>query len=133
MRALDVPEDLIVALHEARTAKEFGPALFALVNQALPSRALVLFLRPLEFELPALCSRPEFQFVCDEYIAGRHTDDIWLQRSPINPDIPSCAIPTTRLRRCCANRRSITGAWPRPAASTAPPSSRGSGTPGWRR
>jgi DNA-binding CsgD family transcriptional regulator len=83
-----VSDDSIVRLHEAQTTQELVPALFAVFEAALPHHALVLILRPIEFELPSHCSRPEFQFLCDDYISGAHSDDIWLQRSPVDPQLP---------------------------------------------
>lgn len=88
MSFLATSDQSIIRLHEARTAREFAPALFDFVGQALPQEVLFLVLRPLEFELPSFCSRAEFQPICDNYIAGAHEDDIWLKRSPIRPDVP---------------------------------------------
>ena len=88
MSVLASSDQAIIRLHEAATVREFAPALFDFVSQALPQEVLFLVLRPLEFELPSFCSRPEFQPICDNYIAGDHQDDIWLQRSPIRPDVP---------------------------------------------
>lgn len=88
MSILAASDKATVRLHDATTPREFAPALFAFMAQALVQETMVLTMRPLEFELPAYSSRPEFQPVCDDHIAGGHTDDIWLQRSPIRPDIP---------------------------------------------
>jgi DNA-binding CsgD family transcriptional regulator len=77
-----------VGLHEAKTPRELAPALFKFMREALPQQVLFLVLRPLEFELPSFCSRPDFQKICDNYIAGDHRNDIWLKRSPVNPETP---------------------------------------------
>jgi DNA-binding CsgD family transcriptional regulator len=81
-------DQLIVQLHSARTTSELVPALFAFASHEIVHHASFLVLRPIEFELPSFCSRPEFQFLCDDHISGSHTDDIWLQRSPVDPSIP---------------------------------------------
>jgi DNA-binding CsgD family transcriptional regulator len=88
LNSLTVPDEAIVCLHEAQTTQELVRALFAFLEEAIPQHALFLVLRPIEFELPSHCSRPEFQFLCDDYISGSHTDDIWLKRSPVDPQIP---------------------------------------------
>jgi DNA-binding CsgD family transcriptional regulator len=82
-----LPDSTIIGLHDARTLRELAPALFKFIADALPQEMLFLMLRPLEFELRAFCSRPELQELCDNYITTDHKDDIWLQRSPITPDI----------------------------------------------
>ena len=49
---------------------------------------MFLMLRPLEFELRGFCSRSDLQKLCDDYVTSDHKDDIWMQRSPMKPDIP---------------------------------------------
>ena len=88
MSVLAISDRATIRLHEAASARDFAPALFSFISQALPQEVLFLVLRPLEFELPSFCSRSEFQPICDSYIAGAHEDDIWLRRSPIRPDVP---------------------------------------------
>jgi DNA-binding CsgD family transcriptional regulator len=83
-----IADSTIIGLHDARTLKELAPALFKFIAEALPQKMLFLMLRPLEFELRAFCSPPELQQLCDNYITTDHKDDIWLQRSPVSPDIP---------------------------------------------
>lgn len=87
-RILAVPDEAVVALHEAQTTAALAKALFAFMEQAMPQHALFLVLRPIEFELPSFGSRPELQFLADAYISGAHQDDIWLKRSPVDPSIP---------------------------------------------
>ena len=81
-------DERLIRLHEAKTTASLVEALFAFVSGEIEHHALFLILRPIEFELPSHCSLPEFQFLCDDYISGSHKDDIWLQRSPVDPRIP---------------------------------------------
>ncbi len=78
----------VIAFHEATTPRELAPVLFKFIAEVLPQSVLFLILRPLEFELRSFVSRPEFQGICDNYIAGDYRDDIWLKRSPQEPETP---------------------------------------------
>jgi DNA-binding CsgD family transcriptional regulator len=84
---LRVSESARIAVFEARTERALAGALFNFMAEAMVQEVLFLMLRPIEFELPSFCSRPEFQAICDYHIAEGHNDDIWLQRSPKTPDV----------------------------------------------
>jgi DNA-binding CsgD family transcriptional regulator len=77
----------LIAIHEAHSGRELAPPLFKLIAQVLPHEMCCLLRRPLESELNSYCSRPEYQWVCDRYVDGGQAEDIWMQRSPVRPDI----------------------------------------------
>lgn len=64
-----------------------GLARFAFVwgKRCVPSRLLLLILRPMESKLSALTSDPRYQLMADECVAAGHKNNLWLQRTPLSP------------------------------------------------
>lgn len=80
-------EALLVRLHEADNVTELSKATFDLVGVCVPYQLLLLLLRPLEFELPFKLFPIKYKALVDQYMAETHKDDIWLRRSPVNPQV----------------------------------------------
>lgn len=62
-------------------------SVFAWGKRNVPSQLFLLVLRPLEFELSALISDPQYQPLANEYIAAGHKNNLWLRRTPFSPCI----------------------------------------------
>jgi DNA-binding CsgD family transcriptional regulator len=81
-------EKALVALHQATSIYELSQALFTLVRSRLIHQNCFLMLRPLEFELSAICSHSRYRHMAEIYIRERyHRYDIWLKRSPAHPRV----------------------------------------------
>ncbi len=80
-------EALLVRLHEVDDGAKLTKATFELVNVCIPNRFLILLFRPLEFELPCRFFPVKWKPLVDEYMAETHKHDIWLRRSPVNPQV----------------------------------------------
>jgi DNA-binding CsgD family transcriptional regulator len=78
---------LLIRLHEADSVDKFAKTLFALVGFLMPSQCCILFLRPLEFELPCRFTPAKYKSVVEAYMEQDHKDDIWLKRSPVHPGV----------------------------------------------
>jgi DNA-binding CsgD family transcriptional regulator/PAS domain-containing protein len=79
--------DALLAIHDAKTIPRLAQAVFRAIETELTCAAVSAALRPLEFELGGLVSRPAHKPVFDRYIAADHKFDIWLKRSPIHPRV----------------------------------------------
>jgi DNA-binding CsgD family transcriptional regulator len=80
-------EALLVRLHEVDDGTKLAKATFELVDVCIPNRFLILLFRPLEFELPCRFFPVKWKPLVDEYMAETHKHDIWLRRSPVNPQV----------------------------------------------
>ena len=80
-------EEMLVRLHEVNDIAKLARVTFGLVEACLPSQFLILLFRPLEFELPCRFFPLKYKALVDQYMAETHREDIWLQRSPINPHV----------------------------------------------
>jgi DNA-binding CsgD family transcriptional regulator len=80
-------EALLVRLHEVDDVGKLAKAIFELVEFQMPYQFLILLFRPLEFELPCRFFPTKYKPVVDDYMAGSHDHDIWLKRSPVNPNV----------------------------------------------
>ena len=78
---------MLVRLHEVNDIAKLAKVTFELVEACLPSQFLILLFRPLEFELPCRFFPLKYKPLVDQYMAETHKEDIWLQRSPINPHV----------------------------------------------
>jgi DNA-binding CsgD family transcriptional regulator len=96
-------ETLLVRLHEADNVAELTKATFELVGVCVPYQLLLMLFRPLEFELPFRLFPMRYKSLVDQYMAETHKDDIWLRRSPVNPQVTvvrhSDYTPTSMLHR----------------------------------
>jgi DNA-binding CsgD family transcriptional regulator len=79
--------DGLIRLHEASTVKKACQAAFDIITAHMPCGGVFAVLRPLEFELPALASKPQFNSFMQRYIETDHRYDIWLKRSPVHPRV----------------------------------------------
>ncbi|PTX99615.1 hypothetical protein DB346_17445 [Verrucomicrobia bacterium LW23] len=77
----------VLRLYEAMDIPQLAQGLFALIGGRIPNVMLYLFCRPGEFDLPCQTTRPDLRAQCDEYIENGHKYDIWLERSPIGPNV----------------------------------------------
>ncbi len=80
-------EELLVRLHEVDDGAKLAKATFELVDVCIPNRFLILLFRPLEFELPCRFFPLKWKPLVVEYMAETHKHDIWLRRSPVNPQV----------------------------------------------
>jgi DNA-binding CsgD family transcriptional regulator len=80
-------EALLVHLHEVEDGAKLAKATFELVDVCIPNQFLILLFRPLEFELPCRFFPVKWKPLVDEYMAETHKHDIWLRRSPVNPQV----------------------------------------------
>lgn len=80
-------EALLVRLHEVDDGAKLAKATFELINVCIPNRFLILLFRPLEFELPCRFFPVKWKPLVDEYMTETHKHDIWLRRSPVNPQV----------------------------------------------
>jgi DNA-binding CsgD family transcriptional regulator len=80
-------EALLVRLHEVDDGAKLAKATFELVDVCIPNRFLILLFRPLEFELPCRFFPLKWKPLVDDYMAETHKHDIWLRRSPVNPQV----------------------------------------------
>ena len=96
-------EALLVRLHEADKVAELAKATFDLMGVCVQYQLLLLLFRPLEFELPFRLFPMKYKSLVDQYMAETHKDDIWLRRSPVNPQVTvvrhSDYTPTSMLHR----------------------------------
>jgi len=96
-------EALLVRLHEVDDVAKLAKATFELIEVQFPYQFLILLFRPLEFELPCRFFPVKYKPVVDEYMAESHKHDIWLRRSPVNPNVSvvrhSDYTPQSLLRR----------------------------------
>ena len=73
----------LLAVHEAIQPKTLGRAVVSLVEMIVaPTRAVSLVLRPLEFIMPLVYSRPENLEVFQAWTSHVHKADLWLKRAP---------------------------------------------------
>jgi DNA-binding CsgD family transcriptional regulator len=80
-------EEMLVRLHEVNDIAKLAKVTFELIEACLPYKFLILLFRPLEFELPCRFFPLKYKALVDQYMAETHKEDIWLQRSPINPQV----------------------------------------------
>ena len=80
-------EEMLVRLHEINDIGKLAKVTFELVQACLPSQFLILLFRPLEFELPCRFFPLKYKSFVEQYMVETHNEDIWLQRSPINPQV----------------------------------------------
>jgi DNA-binding CsgD family transcriptional regulator len=80
-------EALLVRLHEVENGAKLAKATFELIDVCIPNHFLILLFRPLEFELPCRFFPVKWKPLVDEYMAETHKHDIWLRRSPVNPQV----------------------------------------------
>jgi DNA-binding CsgD family transcriptional regulator len=80
-------EALLVRLHEVDDGAKLAKATFELIDVCIPNRFVILLFRPLEFELPCRFFPVKWKPLVDEYMAETHKHDIWLRRSPVNPQV----------------------------------------------
>jgi DNA-binding CsgD family transcriptional regulator len=80
-------EALLVRLHEVEDGAKLAKATFELIDVCIPNQFLILLFRPLEFELPCRFFPVKWKPLVDEYMAETHKHDIWLRRSPVNPQV----------------------------------------------
>jgi DNA-binding CsgD family transcriptional regulator/PAS domain-containing protein len=91
MRQANEPNGLssgtLLAIHDATNITRLSRAVFHTIESDIACAGVIAALRPLEFELPGLVSRPAHKKTFDRYIARDHKLDIWLKRSPIHPRV----------------------------------------------
>ncbi|HEY5813960.1 MAG TPA: helix-turn-helix transcriptional regulator [Terrimicrobiaceae bacterium] len=96
-------ETLLVRMHEVDNVARLAKATFELIEVCVPYQLLLLLLRPLEFELPFRLFPMKYKSLVDQYMVETHKDDIWLRRSPVNPQVTvvrhSDYTPTSMLHR----------------------------------
>ncbi|MFZ0711765.1 MAG: LuxR C-terminal-related transcriptional regulator [Terrimicrobiaceae bacterium] len=96
-------EALLVRLHEVDDVAKFSKVIFELVEACIPYQLLILLFLPLEFELPCRLFPLRYKPLVDQYMAEVHKQDIWLRRSPVNPQVTvvrhSDYTPTNMLHR----------------------------------
>jgi len=80
-------EALLVRLHEVDNVAKLAKATFEVVEALIPYQFVILLFRPLEFDLPCRFFPLKYKPVVDEYMAESHKNDIWLRRSPVNPQV----------------------------------------------
>ncbi len=80
-------QEQLVAIHEATSLERITGTIFSLVETHMECSLVFAALRPLEFELPCMCSKSKYKPVLDRYIHSDHKFDIWLKRSPVHPRV----------------------------------------------
>jgi len=85
--ALSASQDQLIAIHEANSIARLAAEVFKLIESQVVCSLVFVALRPLEFELPCLSSKPEYKAVLDHYIEEDHVFDLWLKRSPVHPRV----------------------------------------------
>ena len=127
-------EALLVRLHEVDDGAKLAKATFELIDVCIPNRFVILLFRPLEFELPCRFFPVKWKPLVDEYMAETHKHDIWLRRSPVNPQVTvvrhSDYTPQSMLHQSIFSTRSC--CFPA-SASMGPPLSPGEIRRGWQR
>jgi DNA-binding CsgD family transcriptional regulator len=80
-------QEQLVAIHEANSLERITSAIFSLIERQMECCLVFAAFRPLEFELPCMCSKARYKPVLDRYIQSDHDFDIWLKRSPVHPRV----------------------------------------------
>jgi DNA-binding CsgD family transcriptional regulator len=80
-------QEQLVAIHEANSLERITTAIFSLIETQMKCCLVFAAFRPLEFELPCMCSKPKYKPILDQYIQSDHVFDIWLKRSPVHPRV----------------------------------------------
>jgi len=80
-------EALLIRLHEVDNVAKLAKATFEVVQAIIPYQFVILLFRPLEFDLPCRFFPLKYKPVVDGYMASSHKNDIWLRRSPVNPQV----------------------------------------------
>lgn len=76
----------LLLMHGAVRPEALGHAIVRLVELLVPpTRAVSFVLRPFEFIMPLMYSRPENLRLFQDWVSDVHREDLWLQRAPPCP------------------------------------------------